>query len=55
MRLIKINTQIDFLYEKGIKPLYELYGFALYDETDELKSALDSYFIARSCFPNRGW
>ena len=52
MRLIKINKQIDFLYEKGIKPLY---GFALYDETDELKSALDSYFIARSCFPNRGW
>lgn len=45
MRLIKINKQIDFLYEKGIKPLY---GFALYDETNELKSA----FIARSCFPN---
>lgn len=55
MRLIKSDRQNDFLNERGIKPQFELYGYALYDETEELKNALESYFIMYSCFPNRGW
>lgn len=51
MRLIKSDRQNDFLNEKGIKPQFELYGYAL----EELKNALESYFIMYSCIPNRGW
>lgn len=54
MWMIKSNKQIDFLWENNIKPLYEFYGFAFYENTKELHSMLDRYFIIHSCIPNRG-
>lgn len=53
MWIIKNNKQIDFLWENNIIPRFEICGLAIYDNTKELHSALERYFIIHTCFPNR--
>ena len=52
---IKSINQVDFLWENGIKPLYERYGVAYYKSSKQLHLLLDRYFIIHSCIPNRGF
>lgn len=55
MWAIKNINQIDFLWENGIKPIYERYGVAYYKTSKQLHTLLDRYFIKYSCIPNKGW
>ena len=55
MRAIKSYRQVDFLWENGIKPLYERFGVAYYKTSKQLNLLLDRYFIIHSCIPNKGW
>jgi hypothetical protein len=55
MRAIKNINQIDFLWDNGVKPLYERFGVAYYKSNKELRLLLDRYFIIHSCIPNRGY
>ena len=55
MWAIKSVKQIDFLWENGLKPLYELNGVAYYKSNKQLHLLLDRYFIINSCIPNRGY
>lgn len=55
MWAIKNIKQVDFLWENGLKPLYENGGVAYYQTGKQLRSLLDRYFIIHSCIPNRGY
>lgn len=55
MRAIKNIKQVDYLWENGIKPLYERYGVAYYKTSKQLHNLLDRYYIIHSCIPNKGW
>lgn len=55
MWAIKNINQIDYLWENGLKPLYEYGGVAYYKTSKQLRLLLDRYFIIHSCIPNRGY
>ena len=55
MWAIKNYKQIDFLWENGLKPLYEKNGAAYYKTSKQLHLLMDRYFIIYSCIPNRGY
>lgn len=55
MYAIKNIKQIDFLWENGLKPLYERGEVAYYKTNKQLRFLLDRYFIINSCIPNKGY
>lgn len=55
MWAIKSIKQIDYLWENGLKPLYEKNGVAYYKSSERLHSLLDRYYIQFTLIPNKGW
>ena len=52
MWAIKNIRQIDYLWENGLKPLYEYNGVAYFKRCKRLYSLLDKYYIQFTCIPN---
>lgn len=44
---------INFLWERGITPDYEIGNTALYRRTKRLNELLDKYYIRYVCIPNK--
>lgn len=55
MWMIRSKNKIDFLWENGLKPEYEISGVAYYYNNRRLHSLLDRYYIQYTLIPNSGW
>lgn len=53
MWCIKSERLIDFLWERGCKPVLEYGSIAFYASNPDIRLLLESYYIRYVCIPNK--
>lgn len=53
MWVIKSTRLIDFLWERGCKPIMECGNIAIYAANADIRLLLENYYIRYVCIPNK--